>query len=490
MLSLFSSAVLLVESACLLMLPRSVRSDSPVCKSIIQKIHGGEHVIAQIPPNITGHWVSDSCEVRPGPEFITRSYRFFSNHSFQALQFYYQDAQCSRPSYSLLILGHIYPEHPSHTVRGGTDAEYRLHHVLLMCYELEAVPTIQQRMLSSCDLRQPLQIGETYQLLDETGHDCTGGLHFSMQELTLIRLEQHEGMEELFLGDVHTEREHKRRHKPAAYQSPLQRAEVSLHHCAVCRVISVSSFAHPPLLQAHPDPPLFLDGHWVSLRCEARPGRLFLTRQLHFHSKNRTWSGLFQHFSDPECSRASFSISAKGNYTPGDTSRSIRGAVEFTFMVSQMSLRPLDAATISLLSVFFRRSSAHSCGGGSWSLGVAQDLSTTSGCPALGLRLPHTEYEIFRSGRDQFGRYLLFNGQRPSDGSSPETPERRPTAFQPPLLECSSAGGEEQHRQGHWRDEGKEEKRRLVGRGRNNTLNGVIILLTTMIPLMRQINEN
>ncbi|KAG9276250.1 protein APCDD1-like [Astyanax mexicanus] len=417
------------------------------CHFMLKHLQDGDQISVHMPPDIAGHWVSDSCEVRSGPEFLTRSYHFYSNHTFQALQFYYRDNHCTEPIYSLLVQGSVHPRQASWVVRGGTEADYQLSRVHLISHNPAVAKELQEKLEQSCDLQKHMEPGLSYELLaddfEHSGRDCSRGLDFSMQELRLLRMEKRHRhgdptleAEELFLGDVHTERAQRRLHRPSGYQPPLQSVKTYDDSCVTCQIISAADLHNPPVLPSQNDRPLRLYGNWVSRRCEVRPGVLFLTRHFAFHEDGNAWEGHYYHFSDPVCRRPTFSISARGHFSQGVPSTTVMGGTEFTFTVTHMKVTPMDMATTSLLNVF----SGNECGKqGSWRLGVQQDVTFTSGCAALGIRLPHTEYELFRMGRDSAGHSLLFNGQRPTNGSSPNQPHKRATSYQPPLIRCMSS---------------------------------------------------
>ncbi|XP_033009515.1 protein APCDD1-like [Lacerta agilis] len=431
----------------------------PQCQHQLRHLQDGARISAVLPPRLEGHWISTGCEVRPGPEFLTRSYMFYANRLFKAYQFYYRDPSCRDPSYSLVIKGKVRLRQASWITRGATEADYHLHKVGIVFHSQramrETVERINQTSGEHCSgfslAGRTWAPGALYELLSaKAERDCTAGLGFAMHELSLVRVEkyhqplflqQSQGsreVEELYLGDIHTEWSERLHYRPTGYQRPLQNAMHHIQPCPACGIIYRADEHHPPVLPLKPDLPMMLSGRWVSTRCEVRPAVLFLTRYFIFHANNRSWEGYYHHYSDPLCKQPTFTVYALGHYTQGAASLIVRGGTELVFKVTSARVTPMDPVTVAMLN----SSSFGSCGeAGAWSVGQELDVTHTNGCAALGIRLPHTEYELFRVEQDAKDHSLLFIGERPTDGSSPNTPSKRPTSYQAPLVQCGGPSG-------------------------------------------------
>ncbi|KFO31326.1 Protein APCDD1-like [Fukomys damarensis] len=119
----------------------------------------GTPVTAVLAPRLDGPWISTGCEVRPGPEFLARSYTFYPNRLFRTYQFYYGDPSCREPTHSLLITGKVRLRRASWVIRRATEADYHLHKVGIVFHSHRA----------------PLEVSER---LNQTGvdQDCAGRL--------------------------------------------------------------------------------------------------------------------------------------------------------------------------------------------------------------------------------------------------------------------------------------------------------------------------
>nr|XP_055070049.1 protein APCDD1-like [Misgurnus anguillicaudatus] len=421
----------------------------PQCQTQLRHLQNEARITATIPPKLDGHWVSSRCEVRPGPEFLTRSYTFHQSPTrlFKALQHYYSDSDCHTPAYSLVIRGKLKLRQASWITRGATEAEHQLHKVGMVIHSQKAIHQLSTRLPSSCLVAGGhLARHRLYELFNaKEEKDCLGALGFSMMELELLRVETHHyphsrTVKELFLGDIHTDWNERIYHRPTGYQEPLQNAMHHIHPCPVCALVYRSSEQHPPILPSSASTPLNLNGRWVSQRCESRPSVLFLTRLFTFDEEHRTWEGTYQHYSDPVCRRPSFTLSASGHYVKAGQSIKVRGATELVFKVTRAKVAVFERGLLRELN----SAQNGSCGQASgWELGVEQDITWTDGCDALAIRLPHKEYELFKMELDHKGQPLLFIGERPTDGSSPDRLGKRPTSFQTPMVRCSTATGVE-----------------------------------------------
>ena len=91
-----------------------------------------------------------SCEVRPGPEFLLRSYSFHRNNTFRLLQFHYGEESCSLPLYTVAARGRYRLRGRSWLTPAATEAEYTLTRVTVTAQSAEVAEELAARVNATC----------------------------------------------------------------------------------------------------------------------------------------------------------------------------------------------------------------------------------------------------------------------------------------------------------------------------------------------------
>jgi LPXTG-motif cell wall-anchored protein len=180
--------------------------------------------------------------------------------------------------------------------------------------------------------------------------------------------------------------------------------------------------------QTAPDP----SGRWVSASCETRSAgdgsKRYVKRDASFNARTSTLK--LDIFTDPACSAPALSFVFEGPYRLVQPSTAVPSATEAEFVFATVKLTPRNDALVAL----FNSAAPGNCGSQPWQLNREQEITST-GCAPIGVNFKDCaqEYDLLKVEGDK-----LYYGERPSDGSSPCTPERRPTALQVPLVRAAN----------------------------------------------------
>ncbi|XP_071957593.1 protein APCDD1-like [Antedon mediterranea] len=421
------------------------------CARGLQQIRSSD-VTAITPPHINGEWMSSGCEVRPGPEFIIRRYKFHMDNSFMLHQFYYEDSSCTKPTHTLRVRGKISYTQDQYEItspvpQGGTRPYYEIEKIVLVAYDTAKSLQLMEGIHETCPgyfkENEPMKLFKRYVVFDWTQEDviiiCNDGLGYSVNELELLKQEVrrvHNDVtkettlrQELFLGDIPTDRNDRMYYEPKAYQTPLIRYQVNE---TVSNQIHFADDFHPPILKPEIHLPVKLEGEWVSLRCEVK-GSFFTTRHVSYFANN-TWSANIKYFLEPDCRRPAYAITTRGTHSDGVRSSIVDGGTNIDIKTDQVLLKPLSVGSVQKLNT------EGGCGKlGSWYIDVEQDVTYINGCKALGLIMSTVEYQLYRMHHNSAGKLLLYDGMLPTNGQLPDKPESRPTSYNNPLIHCAGS---------------------------------------------------
>ncbi|XP_073968584.1 protein APCDD1-like isoform X2 [Rhodnius prolixus] len=416
------------------------------CDEVVQKVADTDRLTQILnPPPIIGYWVSERCETRSGPEYVLRKQLYVENGTYIQIEHLYADEDCSRPLMSRQAKGKCGVRGKSLLTQGGSQVELALEIASIILHSVKMVDILSHKANSSCrdaiqekwlrNIEYTVYKREERNISREVKPDelemelaCMRSVGMDHEEVGFMRVqsrppgppERTAWRHELIVGET--------RGKGTIFQDPLVRVNQTAE-CEICSKVYSSTLGGPAVLRPRKALPLHLTGEWVSTRCEVRPMGLFLRRR--FRVSGRSWHAEFRFFSDPTCVTPSLLAAAEGKYALAEKSTGrVPGAVDFNFDLERAFLTLFEKGLVESLQ------NDGNCGPpGVWQVGVARDLTPAGGCPALGIVVPTTEYELVRLEPDQYGNVLLLLGQ--SEERKVGLKER-PTSFQPPLLQCAS----------------------------------------------------
>lgn len=253
---------------------------------------------------------------------------------------------------------------------------------------------------------------------------------------------------ELLLGDINTNPRLRQYYNPTSFQVPLVKhvkepTQIKLnrhtYNLKNSQALPQNIFTNaktPPHLIEKPQLPPYIWGQWISSRCESRPGgTLYLTRSFSFYPEDASWIGEHNFYSDPFCKIPKFILTAAGHFKFQGLNDNLKRTSNIDFQIERATLTVLDPKMVNDARLI------RHCGLGNWEVNVPKELSPTRGCINLGFVLPSMQYDVIKLEMDYKGSCLLFLGQVDTEDVQLDDPEKRPTAFQLPLVKCGDVGG-------------------------------------------------
>ncbi|KAG7209583.1 hypothetical protein KM043_011244 [Ampulex compressa] len=327
------------------------------CGTIVKRLALQERatVADDTPTRLYSTWLSQECEVRTGPEYMIRKYRFFENGTFSLLRYYYAEESCSLATHTVVAHGTIQILLPSTMIPGTTEAKVYLDRVYLIPLNRQVAHKYRHKVNISCGpqpkwrpyMAQMIyeqqvyrssileRYGPTYNSLQiyptlrkQRSINCLEALGIEFSELELLRVQKrmfdvrfvaleqnYRPKVELLLGDyAKNSGLQKTTRKPTFLQSTSLLRIDTVSECPICGTIARGTEYSPPLLHEAAALPALIGGLWLSLACESIEGGFWSKRLFRIHSADRLWTGRWDYYVDPKCSTLFYTVTAAGSY--------------------------------------------------------------------------------------------------------------------------------------------------------------------------------
>lgn len=88
--------------------------------------------------------------------------------------------------------------------------------------------------------------------------------------------------------------------------------------------------------------PPYVNGEWISGRCDALSNGLFSMQVLRLQQLSKRWELQMSYYSDYICSHLTMIHRAFGNFEASSTSKRVRGAIDIDFFIDKSYLTVFD----------------------------------------------------------------------------------------------------------------------------------------------------
>ncbi|XP_020281050.1 protein APCDD1-like isoform X2 [Pseudomyrmex gracilis] len=315
------------------------------CKAAIEEVSNKDRatIVDDSLSRLYHTWLSQECEVRAGPEYIIRKYIFFENGSFLLLRYHYAEESCSIATHTVIIRGFINSLEPSIAVSGATDTKFHVDVIHIVPLNRQIAHKFGLKLNLTCGPQPkwrpyvPKLIYErsTSSLWQSPSYNslqvywpgkkrfdinCLQPFGIEFAELKLLRVQKRlsgpSGLFnfQLFLANPPPNVLSRWNYKPTSLQPTAMIRADTVSSCPICGSISRSNEFNPPLLQQTAALPALIGGFWHSERCESSEGGVWSRRQFLIYSGDKLWTGQWDHYDDPQCTKFLYTVTAAGIY--------------------------------------------------------------------------------------------------------------------------------------------------------------------------------
>lgn len=184
-------------------------------------------------PITPGEWFSERCEAQATAMFLIRRLIILSDRrTYECYYYYYGDALCREPLFTLMTIGKYLMIGMSPRVRESYEYDFKILSLFITVEDLRIQQSLNNPYKKlSCGIPGTWKLGVTQNLTNSGG--CPQfGITIPNTEYDIVMFEKEHHTKKLFFGAKHTDRTvlSSPRNRPTSFQAPLIKCDRPLHN--------------------------------------------------------------------------------------------------------------------------------------------------------------------------------------------------------------------------------------------------------------------